>query len=93
MATNAVRWQAICDGLLNRTTTAAEQARLGSALAHGVDATAYAAMTNGEKLAYAVSAMRQLLMQRVKFAEGDAAEQAARDATATSVETAFAAVP
>jgi hypothetical protein len=94
MATNAQRIQSIGDALLNKTATAAQLDHLGRALASAAneDAT-YAAMTQGEKAAYAVAHVRALLVGLVKRYDAITATATAAASSAATIDTEFAEGP
>lgn len=86
MATYAARAQAIADALLNTTATAAQQLRLGRALAYREGTLAeFDAATNALKAEMFVKASRRLYLSIVRTFEGDDSASTARHSTETQV--------
>lgn len=78
MATNVQRWQAICDGIMNKTATPTQADRLGKALCEQDGfGSAYAAGTNDVKAGLALARIRNYAINTVKSVEAGAAAQAA----------------
>ena len=75
MATNAQRWQAFCDALVNRTATAAEQDALGEALYARTEAE-WALLTSTQKLAEALKLARRWANSTIKNYKDEQAKAA-----------------
>lgn len=86
MATNIQRWQAICDALLNKTSTQAQSSRLARALCEQYGSVfAYDEANNDVKARLALDMLRKLAINCVKSTEStQAASLAALSATANT---------
>lgn len=84
MATNVQRWQAICDALLNKTSTPAQSNRLAKALCEqDGSGIAYEEGTNDVKAGMAMERIRKFAINSVKSTEATtAASLAALNAVA-----------
>ena len=90
MATNAQRWNAICDALVNGTATDGQKLRLGRAVAarDGM-LEQFDEATNGQKVGIAGQSMRRLALNMVRGFEGESAGSAAHAAAVGQVGSDF----
>lgn len=94
MATNIQRGQAIGNALINGTATLAQLDRLGRALAYReAQLQTYENSDNDGKASIFIEAFRSFCIRALKDYESLAAEQAAKEAAASKVETDFPQAP
>lgn len=94
MATYPVRVQNIVDALINTTSTASQQLRLGRALAHNEGLLDdFDAATNIQKTEMFVKASRRLYLRILREFEGDVEALTARQNKETQIIQDFMEVP
>jgi hypothetical protein len=94
MATSAERCQSICDGMMNRVVTLAEQDRLGKALAFlDMRLDEYTAATVAQKQQFVADRLRDYTLNMLQRAEGQMAAATASAAAIAQAQADFPKVP